>query len=117
MSTNCGPQPNPTQSGRLLGKSPVNLNQPPSNIAQKNQTEATTRKDIAEVLAENSSPQNSNPQFISYKIKSEKPWLSFKTNNSEKYNLPFTLAELKEAIQTSHDTSAPMKFIMNFWNT
>ena len=47
----------------------------------KNQTEATTRKDIAEVLAEtfseNSSLKNSNPQFISYKIKSEKQRLSF----------------------------------------
>ena len=69
----------------------------------KNQTEATARKDIAEVLAEafseNSSPKNSNQQFISYKSKSEKQRLNFKTNNSEKYNLPFTLAELKEAIQ------------------
>ena len=75
----------------------------------KTQTEATARKDIAEVLAEtfseNSSLKNSNPQFISYKSKSEKQRLNFKTNNSEKYNLPFTLAELKEVIQTSHNTA------------
>ena len=75
----------------------------------KKQTEKTTRKDIAEVLAEtfseNSFLKNSNPQFISYKSKSKKQRLNFKTNNSEKYNLPFTLAELKEAIQASHNTA------------
>ena len=68
----------------------------------KNQTEATTRKNIAEVLAEtfseNPSLKNSNPQFISYKSKSEKQRL----NNLEKYNL---LAELEETIQTSHNTA------------
>ena len=79
------------------------------HLTKKKQTEATTRKDIAEVLAEtfseNSSLKNSNPQFISYKSKSEKQRFNFKTNNSEKYNLPFTPAELKEAIQASHNTA------------
>ena len=78
------------------------------HLTKKNKTEATTRKDI-EVLAvtfsENSSLKNSNPQFISYKSKSKKQRLNFKTNNLEKYNLPFTPAELKEAIQTSHNTA------------
>ena len=74
----------------------------------KNQTEPI-RKDIAKILAktfsENSSFKNSHSQFISYKSKSEKQRLNFKTNNSEKYNLPFTQAELKEAMQTSHNTA------------
>ena len=64
----------------------------------KNQTEATTRKDIevlAKTFSENSSLKNSNSQFISYKSKTEKQRFNFKINNSEKYNLPFTLAELK----------------------
>ena len=60
---------------------------------------------LAETFSENSSLKNSNPQFISYKSKSEKQRLNFKTNNSEKYNLPFIPAELKEAIQTSHNTA------------
>ena len=92
MSTNWAPLPKPTQSGGWLGKSPENYNQPPSK-PHKKQTDATTRKDIAEVLAEtfseNSSLNNSNPEFISYKSKSEKQKLNFKTNNSEKYNLPY----------------------------
>ena len=83
----------------------------------KIQQEAITRKNIAEVLAEtfseNSSVKNSNPQFISYKSKSEKQRLNFKTNNLEKYNLPFTLAELKEAIQTSHNTAVGLGEIHN----
>ena len=31
--------------------------------------------------------------------------LNFKSNNSEKYNQPFTPAELQEAIETSHNTA------------
>ena len=56
---------------------------------------------LKHLTKKNSSLKNSNPQFISYKSKSEKQKLNFKTINSEKYNLPFTPAELKEAIQIS----------------
>ena len=88
-----------------LWKTSINHPQTP----HKNQTEAMTRKDIALVLvetfSENSSLKNSNPQIISYKSKSKKQRLNFKTNNSEKYNLPFTPAKFKETIQTSHNTA------------
>ena len=43
--------------------------------------------------------------FTTSRMKSEKQRLNFKTNNSEKYNRPFTPAELKEAIQTSLNTA------------
>lgn len=76
---------------------------------RKDQTEATTKKDTAEMLAktfsQNFSLNTSNPQFITYKNLVEKQKLNFKTNNSEKYNLPFTPAELKEAIKASHNTA------------
>ena len=107
MPTNWSSLPKLTQSGGWFGKSLENPNQPLSNTSQKKQTEATTRKDIAEVLAKTFSEKfflkTSNPQFISYKSKSEKQRLNFKTNNSEKHNLPFTPAELK-ALQISHNT-------------
>ena len=99
-------QPNLKDDKENLQKTLTNH---PLKHLTKKQTEANTRKDIAEVLAEtfseNSSLKNSNPQFIFYKSKSEKQRLNFKTNNLEKYNLPFKLAELKEAIQTSHNTA------------
>ena len=68
----------------------------------KNNTEATTKKDIADTLAEtfsaNSSLNNSNQQFLTFKTNAEKHKLNFKFNNSENYNKLFTLVELKEDI-------------------
>ena len=68
----------------------------------KKKTEATTKKDIADTLAEtfsaNSSLNNSIPHFLTFKNNAEKQKLDFKSNNSEKYNQPFTPAELQEAI-------------------
>ena len=75
----------------------------------KKQTEATSKKVIANTLAEtfsaNSSINNSNPRFLTFKNNAEKPKLNFKSNNSEKYNQPFTAAELPETIETSHNTA------------
>ena len=69
--------------------------------------EATTKKDIADTLAEtsseNSSLNNFNLHFLTFKNNVEKQKLNFKYNNSEKYNQPFTPAELQEAIETSHN--------------
>ena len=69
--------------------------------------EAATKKDIADTLAEifstNSSLNNSNSHFLTFKNNAEKHKLNFKSNNSEKYNQPFTPAELQEAIETSHN--------------
>ena len=53
----------------------------------KSKTEATSKKDIADILAEtisaNSSFDNSNPQFFTFKSNAEKQRLNFKSNNSE----------------------------------
>ena len=53
----------------------------------------------------NSSINNYNQQILTFKTNEEKQKLNFKSNNSEKYNQPFTPAELKEAIQISHNTT------------
>ena len=44
-------------------------------------------------------------KFFSQKLQYTNQRNKDSTNNSEKYNLPFTPAELKEAIQTSHNTA------------
>ena len=73
----------------------------------KNKTEATSQKDIADTLAEifSANSSNSNSHFLTFKNNAEKQKLSFTSNNSEKYNQPFTPAELQEAIEASHNTS------------
>ena len=75
----------------------------------KNKTEATTKKNIADILAEtfsaNSSINNSNQHFLTFKNNAEKQKLNFKSNNSEKYSQPFTQVELQEAMKTSHNTA------------
>ena len=75
----------------------------------KNKMEATSKKEIADTLAEtfsaNSSINNSNPHFLTFKNNVEKQKLNFKFNNSEKTDQPFTPAELQEAIETSQNTA------------
>ena len=51
------------------------------------------------------SAKNGNEKFAKFKQKAEKLKFNFKSNNTESYNLPFTIEELKEAIQTSHNTA------------
>ena len=73
----------------------------------KNNNQITNIKDIADTLAEtfspNSSSTNSNIEF--HKDKKEKQNLNFKLGNTESYNELFSLSELKEAIQKSHNTA------------
>ena len=75
----------------------------------KNNTQVTNIKDIANTLAEtfsaNSSSKNSNTEFHKYKDKEEKQKLNFKSSNTESYNKLFSLSELKETIQKSHNTA------------
>ena len=67
----------------------------------KNKSEVTNIKDIANAPAETFSANSSSNN----KHKTENPKLSFKSNNAENYNRCFTFAELKEAIQKSHNTT------------
>ena len=75
----------------------------------KNNDEVTNIKGIADTLAEtfsaNSSSDNTITEFHNYKGKTEKQKLNFNSENTENYNGFFTLQELKEAIQTSLNTS------------
>ena len=79
------------------------------NHLSKNNNKITNKKDIADELAitfsKNSSAKHGNEKFAKFKQKAEKLKLNFKSNNTESYNLPFTIEELKDAIQTSHNTA------------
>ena len=53
----------------------------------------------------NSSNRNYCEKFQTYMYDQQKFNLSFKSSNTEEYNNPFNLVELKEAINKSHDTA------------
>ncbi len=69
----------------------------------------TSPKEIANTLADaissNSSSKNYTTKFQRNKLRKEKKKLNFISENMEEYNKPFTLNELQESIQKSHDTS------------
>ena len=74
----------------------------------KNNTQVTNIKDIADTLAvtsANFSSKNSNTEFHNYKDQKEKQKLNFKLENTGSYNGLFSLSELKEATQKSHNTT------------
>ena len=54
----------------------------------------------------NSSSSNYSQQFQDIKMEKERENLNFQSQNSEKYNLPFKLSELKISLDKSHDTTA-----------
>ena len=69
----------------------------------------TNIKDIADTLAEafstNSSSKNSKTEFHKYKATKEKQKFNFQSDNTENFNKSFTLSELQEVIQKSHNTT------------
>ena len=69
----------------------------------------TETKEIANKLAEkfsgSSSSANYKQQFQPIKRNAEKRKLKFNSDNSEKYNQPFTMLELKDSIKKSHNTT------------
>ena len=69
-----------------------------------------TTKEISNALGENfqknSSSSNYSQQFQDIKVEKERENLNFQSQNSEKYNLPFKLSELKNSLDKSHDTTA-----------
>ena len=75
----------------------------------KNDTQVTNIRDIADIRAEtfseNSSFKNPNTEFHNYKDKKGKQKLNFRSENTETYNGLFSLLELKEFIQKSHNTA------------
>ena len=74
----------------------------------KNNTQVTNIKDISPThrLRPQQIPLPQTPtQFHKYKDKKQKQKLNFKSGNTESYNGIFSLSELKEAIQKSHNTA------------
>ena len=61
---------------------------------------------IASTLEENSSGNRHSAAFNKHKTEAEKVKLNFQSDNTENYNSPFSLTELKEALLKSND-SAP----------
>ena len=72
-------------------------------------TKITERVDIANRLAQeiskNSSSNNYRTKFQKYQENAEKEHLDFDTENSENYNVQFTIRELCDALKKSHDTA------------
>ena len=79
------------------------------HLENNDMTKITERVDIANRLAQeiskNSSSNNYHTKFQKHQEKVEKENLDFDTDNSENYNLPFTISELCDALKKSHDTA------------
>ena len=79
------------------------------HVENNDGTKITERVDIANRLAQeickNSSSNNYHTKFQKYQEKVEKEHLDFDTDNSENYNVPFSIRELCDALKKSHDTA------------
>jgi ribonuclease HI len=75
----------------------------------KNDEEFTVKEDIVNKLGEqfsfNSSSDNYSNEFRQFKNKAEQNNLNFQSDNSEDYNLPFTLEELNVALNRAKDSA------------
>ena len=82
---------------------------PTIHLKKSDGGKCTEKKDITNTLAEefnkNSSPEKHSLTFQNIKKETEKEKLDFSSNNTEKYNMPFTLSELKKALNKSRDTA------------
>ena len=74
-----------------------------------NNKKVTSKKDISNTLADafskNASSENYTQKFKNIKQQKEKRNLKFSSDNSEIYNQPFSLSELKDALSKAHDSS------------
>ena len=69
----------------------------------------TSPKEIADCLAASIADQSSTahytPEFQRIKIREERYPINFLSDNSEDYNQPFSLEELRDSLSKSHDTA------------
>ena len=90
---------------KITGK----YNNTPIKHLTKNNIKVTSKKDIANLLAEtfaqNSSQKNQNPTFQTRKQKEEKKKINLQSQNNENYNQLFSMTELKEAVTKAHNTA------------
>ena len=79
------------------------------NHLKKNNTHVTSKKDIANTLADNfsekSSSENYSAKFRKIIDQQEKQKLKFTSDNTESYNSKFSLTELTDALSKAHDSS------------
>ena len=72
-----------------------------------NDTSITNKQQVANFLAENISKncysENDSPNFQTVNERKEKKPPNFASDTSEDYNFPFSLTELKQALQKSKD--------------
>jgi len=61
---------------------------------------------IANTISYNSSTTNYSPRFQQHKTQSEQHAIYFTSDNTESYNHPIQLEELKDAINSSKDSTA-----------
>ena len=61
---------------------------------------------LAQTFSDNSSSEQYSKKFQSFRRQAENNPLSFKSNNTETYNNPFSMSKLTAAISKSHDTAA-----------
>jgi len=70
----------------------------------------TSKEDIANTLGESfsrvSSSEHSAEEFLKIKTRKEKTKLKFKSDNTECYNQPFSISELRDSLERAHDTAA-----------
>lgn len=75
-----------------------------------NDTSYETKKDIADILGKtfqhNSSSDHYNILFQNLKARQEENILNFESENKENYNLPFSLDELSDSLQSANDSAA-----------
>ena len=79
------------------------------NHLKKNYTHVTSKKDIANTLADNfskKSSENYSAKFRNIKDQREKQKLKFTSDNTESYNSKFSLKELTDALSKAHDSSS-----------
>jgi len=78
-------------------------------LTKQDGSKCTERYDIANLLADefekNSSSDHYPHKFQQYKQEAEKQNLDFASNNTEDYNSPFSIKELKESLDKCHDTA------------
>jgi ribonuclease HI len=89
-------------SGKQLNSNVTLVNKPDGN-------KASNRVDIANTLAgefaKNSSTNHYTEKFQRHKNNQEKIKLNFNSDNSENYNIPFNIQELKDSLNKAHDTA------------
>jgi ribonuclease HI len=60
---------------------------------------------LAKTISSNSSSSNYSNTFQKHKQQQESTPLQFDSDNDEKYNMPFTMKELRDSLHKAHDTS------------